>query len=81
MFPICELWVKFSRSAAGLVDSWRELHFGRDMTDAEYDVLDEELTRTTPKLTTIPGVFTAQAKGPVKKVFSELKLRPALPPP
>jgi hypothetical protein len=35
-------------------------HFGRDMTDAEYDALDEELTRTTPKLTTIPGVFAAQ---------------------
>lgn len=30
------------------------------MTDEEYDALDEELTRTTPKLTTIPGVFAAQ---------------------
>jgi hypothetical protein len=35
-------------------------HFGRDMTDAEYDALDEELTRTTPKLTAVPGVFAAQ---------------------
>jgi hypothetical protein len=34
--------------------------FGRDMTDAEYDALDEELTRTTPKLTAVPGVFAAQ---------------------
>jgi hypothetical protein len=35
-------------------------HFGKDMTDAEYDALDEELTRNTPKLTAIPGVFAAQ---------------------
>jgi hypothetical protein len=35
-------------------------HFGEDMTDEEYDALDEELTRSTPKLTTIPGVFAAQ---------------------
>ena len=35
-------------------------HFGADMTDEEYDALDEELTRTTPKLTAVPGVFAAQ---------------------
>jgi hypothetical protein len=35
-------------------------HYGADMTDEEYDALDEELTRTTPKLTDIPGVFAAQ---------------------
>jgi hypothetical protein len=35
-------------------------HFGADMTDEEYDVLDELLTRTTPKLTNIPGVFATQ---------------------
>ena len=35
-------------------------HFGADMTDEEYDALDEELTRITPKLTNIPGVFAAQ---------------------
>ena len=34
--------------------------FGRDMTDEEYDALDEKLTRTTPKLTTIPGVFATE---------------------
>lgn len=34
--------------------------FGADMTDEEYDALDELLTRTTPKLTNIPGVFAAQ---------------------
>ena len=34
-------------------------HFGEDMTDEEYDALDEELTRGTPKLTAIPGVFAA----------------------
>jgi hypothetical protein len=28
-----------------------------DMTEEEYDALDELLTRTTPKLTDIPGVF------------------------
>ena len=37
-----------------------EEHFGVDMTDEEYDALDEFLTRTTPKLTCIPGVFAAQ---------------------
>ena len=37
-----------------------EEHFGADMTDEEYDALDELLTRTTPKLTGIPGVFAAQ---------------------
>jgi hypothetical protein len=37
-----------------------EEHFGADMTDEEYDALDELLTRTTPKLTDIPGVFAAQ---------------------
>jgi hypothetical protein len=31
-----------------------------DMTDEEYDELDELLTRTTPKLTNIPGVFARQ---------------------
>ncbi|MDR1250329.1 MAG: hypothetical protein LBK63_13645 [Treponema sp.] len=31
-----------------------------DMTDEEYDELDELLTRTTPKLTTMPGVFARQ---------------------
>ena len=35
-------------------------HFGVDMTDEEYNALDELLTRTTPKLTNIPGVFAAQ---------------------
>ena len=35
-------------------------HFGADMTDEEYDALDELLTRTTPNLTDIPGVFAAQ---------------------
>ena len=34
--------------------------FGRDMSDEEYDALDEALTRATPKLTAIPGVFAAQ---------------------
>ena len=37
-----------------------EEHFGADMTDEEYDALDELLTRTTPKLTGIPGVFATQ---------------------
>jgi hypothetical protein len=31
-----------------------------DMTDEEYDELDELLTRTTPELTNIPGVFARQ---------------------
>jgi hypothetical protein len=31
-----------------------------DMTDEEYDALDELLTRTTPELTNIPGVFASQ---------------------
>jgi hypothetical protein len=35
-------------------------HYGADMTDEEYDALDELLTHTTPKLTAIPGVFAAQ---------------------
>ena len=30
------------------------------MTDEEADALDELLTRTTPKLTNIPGVFARQ---------------------
>jgi hypothetical protein len=33
-----------------------------DMTEEEYDALDELLTRTTPKLTGIPGVFAKQKK-------------------
>ncbi|MDR0597217.1 MAG: hypothetical protein LBG14_01775 [Treponema sp.] len=37
-----------------------EEHFGADMTDEEYDAMDELLTRATPKLTDIPGVFAAQ---------------------
>jgi hypothetical protein len=31
-----------------------------DMTDEEYEALDELLTRTTPELTGIPGVFANQ---------------------
>jgi hypothetical protein len=31
-----------------------------DMTDEEYDALDELLTQTTPELTDIPGVFARQ---------------------
>jgi hypothetical protein len=31
-----------------------------DMTDEEYDALDELLTRTDPELTGIPGVFANQ---------------------
>ncbi|MDR1046691.1 MAG: hypothetical protein LBL64_02880 [Treponema sp.] len=31
-----------------------------DMTDEEYDALDELLTRTNPELTGIPGVFASQ---------------------
>jgi hypothetical protein len=30
------------------------------MTDEEADVLDELLTKTTPKLTNIPGIFARQ---------------------
>jgi hypothetical protein len=30
------------------------------MTDEEADALDELLTKTTPKLTNIPGIFTRQ---------------------
>jgi hypothetical protein len=30
------------------------------MTDEEADALDELLTKTTPKLTTVPGVFAQQ---------------------
>jgi hypothetical protein len=30
------------------------------MTDEEADALDKQLTETTPKLTTIPGVFARQ---------------------
>ena len=32
----------------------------RHLTDEEYDVLDEELTKTDPKLTDIPGPFARQ---------------------
>jgi len=31
-----------------------------NMTDEEADVLDELLTKTTPKLTNIPGIFARQ---------------------
>ena len=31
-----------------------------DMTDEEYDALDELLTKTTPRLTNVPGVFARQ---------------------
>ena len=31
-----------------------------DMTDEEYDVLDERLTSVNPELTGIPGVFASQ---------------------
>jgi len=31
-----------------------------DMTDEEYDALDELLTKTTPRLTNIPGIFARQ---------------------
>ena len=31
-----------------------------NMTDEEYDALDELLTRTTPELTGIPGVFARE---------------------
>jgi hypothetical protein len=31
-----------------------------DMTDEEYDALDELVTRTTPEFTDIPGVFAQQ---------------------
>jgi hypothetical protein len=31
-----------------------------DMTDEEYDALDEQLTRANPELTGIPGVFASQ---------------------
>jgi hypothetical protein len=31
-----------------------------DMTDEEYDALDEMLTKTTPPLTNIPGIFARQ---------------------
>jgi hypothetical protein len=30
------------------------------MTDEEYDALDELLTKTTPRLTNIPGIFARQ---------------------
>jgi hypothetical protein len=32
-----------------------------DMSDEEYDALDELLTRANPELTGIPGVFASQA--------------------
>ena len=31
-----------------------------DMTDEEYDALDELLTKTTPNLTNVPGIFARQ---------------------
>jgi hypothetical protein len=31
-----------------------------NMTDEEYDALDELLTKTTPRLTNIPGIFARQ---------------------
>ena len=31
-----------------------------DMTNEEYDALDELLTKTTPRLTNIPGIFARQ---------------------
>jgi hypothetical protein len=31
-----------------------------DMTNDEYDALDELLTKTTPRLTNIPGIFARQ---------------------
>ena len=39
----------------------------QDMTDEEYDALDELLTKTTPKLTDIPGVF-ARERASLKKL-------------
>jgi hypothetical protein len=36
-----------------------ETHF-HDMSNEEYDALDELLTRTNPELTGIPGVFASQ---------------------
>ena len=31
-----------------------------DMTDEEYDALDDLLTKTTPRLTNVPGIFARQ---------------------
>ena len=31
-----------------------------DMSDEEYDALDELLTKTTPRLTNVPGIFARQ---------------------
>jgi hypothetical protein len=59
--------------------------FGRDMTDEEYDALDEELTRATPEMTNIPGVFAAQrilrsSLDAVGQTISRPKTRPPMPP-
>ena len=49
------------------------------MTDEEADALDELLTKTTPKLTNIPGIFARQRAllGSLNEIFANYILTKA----